>query len=495
MKIMALMVVVLVVLASVVNAVTLNSVSNHVDVASNMNGQLTFWFANNEQPATASYAVNTQGNIVSSVSPATGTISTGATKSFVVTFSPSICSQGTFYATVNLDVAVNGVVQRISKVIEVTVRRAADCTTVINGVPVTNGVSDSSNAYSGSSVSLSPTFDPSEENIVIHTVEGKTDVANSELVQLNVDVVNRGSPGLVTISAFANPAMAAMLSDNSFVLQRSEAKRLTLYVKPTDLVGRQFVSLQVVKSGRVISTKEIFFDVANTHSVELQMPQTINTNNCGVVTIAGTVVNKGSAAETATVSIPALLSSSNGFAIAPRSVKQFVLNVDLSRVQSGTHLVEFKLSNNAVSSSSVVKMNVAECPETAALVYSIVVSNTGNETMRGVTVSVADIPANWVVATPVAVDIAPNQTANLTVTVKPTGEWNNEIVPMLIAKDVTGKVVKTQKAEPVKPRTATGLFLAGLFGFNGLQWIAGILFAALIFAIFSAKATLRRSAA
>ncbi len=484
----------LVVLANVAHGLTLYSASDQVDTVSNRDGQLTFWFVSTNA---GTFAVNTQGNIATSVSPSSGNIGAGAVKSFTVTFSPLVCSQGTFYSNINLDITSDGVTQRVSKTIEVNVQRAADCATVVQGFPETNRIDDASNTVTRSSLSFTNSFDASEVNVIIRSVDGESDIANGELLQVYLDVVNRGAPGLMEASVLADPAMNAVLSDYSFVLERSEAKRLKLTVQPRSLQGRQFVTLQVTRSGQVAAVKDIYFDVANTHLLELSMSQVINADNCGLVTIAGTASNAGSAFENAVVSIPALGAVSNEMQLAPRSTRNFVLNIDFSSLSPGSRLMEFNLSSGVASSKAVVRVNVSPCDEGDLLNYTVQFTNTGNETLKGVFATVVDVPVEWQVLTPLPVDIAPNETIALTVLVKPTGEWSNDVAPTLVVKDAVGNVLKTEKLSPVKPKAsgATGLFLAGLFGISGLQWIAAIVFVALIIAVMSARASLRSSTA
>ncbi|MFH0713143.1 MAG: hypothetical protein V1722_01285 [Candidatus Micrarchaeota archaeon] len=483
----------LVVIASVAHGLALQSTSQHVDTFSNRDGQLMFWFVGEND---GTYAVNTEGQLVTSVEPSTGIISAGAVKSFVVKFSPSLCSQGTFYTTVNLDtVSASGVSQRVSKVVELNVQRAVVCNSgaVVQGTPINEG-DTYSNAVTGSHVSLASEFDASDVNVVINSQEGLRNVANGETQTLSLDVVNRGSPGLMQLSLSADPKLNAQLSEYSFVLERFESKRITLTIKPQELQGRQFVNLQVTRGNQVAVVKDIFVDVANSHSIELVMPQVVNTDNCAPFTLAGAVNNLGSTSESVRVTIPSIYFESSSFTVNPRGTKSFVLNMDFSQLQAGKRTLEVVLTsaNSAARTSELVEFNIAQC--SAGMVqYNVSYTNSGNTTINGVVASIANIPSNWQVIAPMPVNVAPNETKNFSVFIKPNGEVSAEVVPTLLVKDGNGNVLQQETLPSVKPTSATGMFLAGMFGFSGLQWIAGILLIALAIAVMSARASLNRS--
>ncbi len=485
----------LVVFVSGVNAVELFSASNHVDMYSNTNGQLTLWFASQSN---ASFAVNSQGQVSTTVSPSFGVIGAGAVKSIVVTFSMPLCSQGSFYETINLDLTTSGFTQRVSKVVEVNVQRSAsNCDSTVTSFPQSLQVSEAANSISLSSISLDNSFKPSEVNVAIYSQDGRGDIANGETVSIPVTIVNRGSPGSFTVSLVAVPQLNAVLSGYSFNLHTSEAKQLQLTASPQDIEGRQWVSVQVLKGGQVIAVKDIYFDVANNHKLVLEMPQVVKITNCGVVTLAGKAINKGSAPEKASVSLPFLNAVSNEISIAPRSSTSFVLNLDASSLAAGLRLVELVLlSSEAASSKQVVQLQVEQC-SAGLLNYSVDVTNTGNETLAGVSVAVSDIPPQWDVLTQYPVDIAPGETKKLPVLLRQNGQWSEDVVPMLVVKDAKGREVKSEKLQTVKANAAssTGLFLAGLGGLTGLQWIAAIVFVALMIALMSARVAVRRSSA
>ncbi len=481
----------LVVLTSFVAGQTLFSASNHVDVTSNRDGQLTFWFTPSES---GDYAINTEGSIATRVTPSFGTMDAGAVKSFTVTFLPVLCSKGLFYTTINLDTVTSaGISQRTSKTVEVDVQQSIDCLPVVqNSLP--QDVPSQANAF-GSTLSLASQFDASDVNLVIYAPEGQTDIANGETRQINLDIVNRGATGEFLLSAIGAVELNPILNDYAFVLQRGESKRVTLTVSPRDLQGTQWVSIQATRSGQVAAVKDIFFEVGKTHSVELVMPQVVNTKNCGIVTIAGTIKNPGSAVETLTVSIPSLFVSSNTLTLAPRSEQNFVLNLDLSSLSAQDRVIDVVASNQYVSTKQPVQFNIAECDSTGVVSYSVQVDNPSNQTLVGVYATVVDVPNNWKVSTSMPIDIPANSSRNLTASIQPVGAVTSEIAPTLLVRDANGNVLKTQKLSPVKPSSTTGLFLAGLLDLSGLEWIGAIVFVALIIAIFSAKATLRRSTA
>lgn len=486
----------LVVLLPIVSGLTLYSTTDKVDMASNVNGQLTLWFQASEP---TEYAVNTVGPLLTAVSPSSGNVDAGAVKSFVVTFNAPLCSQGTFYETINLDYSANGVNQRVSKVVEVNVQRSVDCgAVVVRSYPQSLRVNDNANSISRSSISLANSFDSSEVNVAIQSRDGISDVANGENAALVVNVVNRGSPGLFTVSLVADPSLGASLTDYSFVLERSEVKPLTLTVSPRGAQGRQWAAVQVTRSGQVVAVKDIYVDVANAHLLELSLPQVAKVENCGLATIAGTAYNKGSAVETVTASIPALGVSSNAVVLQPRSSTQFVINVDVSRLSPGARLVEVVLLSQAatVNAKQVMQLEVKQCSESQAgqlLNYSVEVTNTGSEPLVGVTAIVTDVPQEWQVLTQYPIDVAAGETKTLTALVRPKGNWEQDVVPTLVVKDAAGNEIKRQSVSPIRANSVTGLFLAGTFGLSGLQWIVVMVFVALVIAVASAKMSLKRS--
>lgn len=483
----------LVVLTATATGLTLYSTSGHVDMNSNVNGQLMLWF---EAENAGTFAVNTAGPLLTTVIPANGNVAAGAVKSFQVSFAVPRCSGGVFYQTVNLDYTSNGVTQRVSKVVEFDVQRASDCTDVqaVQGYPQNVAVGNG-NSISVSSLSLANQFDPSEVNIAIISQPGNSNIANGETSTLHLTIVNRGSPGLVNLQLVANSALNAVLSDYSFVLERSEAKQVSLVVNPQNIQGKQWASVQVTRSGQVAAVKDVYFDVANTHKLELTMPQVINIENCGQTVIAGTASNPGSVAETASVSIPSLYAASSAFVIQPRQAVPFVLNIDSSDLSAGSRTLEVQLASNAAVNKQQVQLNVKQCSNSAVtlLNYSTVVMNTGNSTMAGLAVSVINIPGEWQVLSQGGVDVAPGESKTLTAVVKTKGTWDSEVVPTLVVRDASGNEVQRASQAPVKPNSATGLFLAGALGLSGLQWIAAILFVALVIAVSTVKASIRQA--
>ena len=480
----------LVVLTATASGLTLYSATDHVDMTSNVNGQLTLWFTSEHL---ASFAVNTQGSVVTVVSPASGNVAAGAIKSFVVTFSVPLCSEGTFYETINLDVtSSNGATQRVSKIVEVNERRAFACSPVIRSNPQSLAVSENSNAFSGSHISLANSFEPSAVNVVFYSTDGKSNVANGESLTIPVSIVNRGGVGQFIVSVIADPALGVAFSDYSFVLEPSEVKQLTLTANPQGLQGRQWVSVQVTRSGQVVAVKDIYLDIGTTHVIDLDVSQVIRINNCGLSTIAGTARNTGSVTEIVVAAMPQLNAVSNPVTIQPRGSVPFVLNVDASKLSAGTRLLDIVLISNSASAKQTVQLQVEQCKDNL-LNYSIVVSNTGSETLKGVTVAVTDIPVEWQILTQYPVDVAPGETKTLTTLLRPKGQWDNDVVPTLTVKDADGNVIKSEKLAPIKANSATGLFLAGTLGLSGLQWIAAILFVALIIAVGTVKMSLKRS--
>jgi hypothetical protein len=125
--------------------------------------------------------------------------------------------------------------------------------------------------------------------------------------------------------------------------------------------------------------------------------------------------------------------------------------------------------------------------------YSVDVTNTGGEPLVGVTATVTDVPQEWQVLTQYPVDVAAGETKTLTALVRPKGNWEQDVVPTLVVKDDAGNEIKRQSVSPIRATSATGLFLAGTFGFSGLQWIVVIVFVALVIAVASAKMSLKRS--
>ncbi|MDP3742354.1 MAG: hypothetical protein Q8R15_03500 [Candidatus Micrarchaeota archaeon] len=491
MKFLALFLTALVVLTATATGLTLYSTSGHVDMNSNVNGQLTFWF---QAENAGVFAVNTAGPVLTTVTPANGNVAAGAVKSFSVSFAVSRCSEGVFYQTVNLDYTSNGVTQRTSKLIELDVQRGSDCTPVVAGYPQ-NVVVGNGNSISPSSLSLANQFDPSEVNLAIISQPGNTNIANGETSTLYLTVVNRGSPGLVNLQLVADPSLNAVLSDYSFVLERSEAKQVALSVNPQNMAGKQWATIQVIRSGQVAAVKEVYFDIANTHQLQLTMPQIINIENCGGTVIAGTATNLGSGVEQATVLIPSLYAVSNQVVIRPRDSVPFVLNIDASHLSAGSRMLEINLASNAAVNKQIVQLNVKQCSDSAVtlLNYSTVVMNTGNSTMVGLVASVVGIPQDWQVLPQPPVNVVPGESKTLTAVVKTKGTWDSDVVPTVVVKDVNGNEVQRSTQAPVKPNSATGLFLAGAMGLSGLQWIAAILFVALIIAVGTAKASIRRA--
>ncbi len=490
MKFLGLFLTALVVLTATATGLTLYSTSGHVDMNSNVNGQLMLWF---QAENAGVYAVNTAGPVLTTVTPANGNAAAGAVKSFSVSFAVPRCSEGVFYQTINLDYTSNGVTQRISKVVELDVQRGSDCSPVVHGYPQNTAVG-SGNSVSPSSLSLANQFNPSEVNLAIISQEGKTNVANGETSTLYLTVVNRGSPGLVNLQLMADPSLNAVLSDYSFVFETSEAKQVALTVNPANLQGRQWATLQVTRSGQVAAVKDVYFDVASTHQLQLTMPQVINVENCGGTVIAGTATNLGSGVEQATVSIPSLYAVSNPVTIPPRGSVPFVLNVDASHLSTGSRMLEIQLASNAAVSKQVVQLNVKQCSDAAValLNYSTIVMNTGNSTMVGLVASVTGIPPEWEVLTQYPVNVAPGESKTLTAVVRPKGNWDSEVVPTLIVKDASGNEVQRSTQQPLKANAATGFFTAGALGLSGLQWIAAILFVALVIAVSTVKASIRR---
>ncbi|MBI4406801.1 hypothetical protein HY571_02715 [Candidatus Micrarchaeota archaeon] len=480
----------LVVLTAVVNA-GLYSASNHVDAVSNRNSQLTFWFDSTNQ---ATFAVNVEGVANAYATPSVGVIDAGAVKSFAVTFNPPTCSDGTFYATVNVDLATPNSVERLSKIIELNIERGVDCGPVVLGTPETLVVDEAASSISLSRLSLQNRFDASEVNVVIYSDEGGIrNIANGEARAIEITVVNRGAPGLFRANLVADPGLGATLSEYSFILERSEVKNLRLLIVPQSTEGRKFVGLQVTRSGQVAAVKDIYVDIANNHELALSIPQLARINNCGVNTLAGTGHNTGSSQETVILSIPALSAVSNEVTLEPRTASGIVLNIDASRLLPGTRMYEVVLASERASSKQVVRFEVEDC-EAQGVVYSVTVANTGNETLAGVHAVLENVPDFWIVALPSPLDIAPGEEKELSLTVTPQVQRSADVLPVLVVRDENGREIKREPLGTIKANTPiSGLFLAGVFGLSGLQWIAVVLLIALVIAVMSARAALSRT--
>ncbi len=476
----------LMVLIVAVNAVALNSNSNHVDLDTNGDSTLTLWFT---AVQVASYAVNSQSDYIQTrVTPSSGNVEASETKSFQVRFSAPSCSQGTFYVTINLDLASSGIFERVSKIVEVNVARSRDCSPVIRSNPRSVYVSDSASSIQLSLMHVSNQFDPTQVNLVINALNGQSNIANGETVQLEVNLINRGATGLFEIDLIAPSELGATISEQSITLERSEVKKLTLLVKPQNALGRKYVSLQVTRSGQVVAVKDIYFDIGTENKLELTMPQVVKTSNCGAITVAGEVKNAGSAVESVSVSIPAVSTTSQFISLQPRESKNFAISADVSTLSQGNRKLEVKAASQRASTSSEVEFQIAQCVE-GTYNYTVEVTNPGNETLQ-VIATVENVPSEWRV-TPVTASIEPGKTKSLNVLVTTSGQWNEDVQPTMVVKDSNGNQLSREEAlTPIRANAPiSGLFLAGVFGLSGLQWIVVILFAALLIALMTARAS------
>jgi len=486
-------------LAASASALTLQSSSSQLDVVSNrQSGELTLWFSN-PQGESGVYAVNVDaGNLQVAVSPAFGNIEPRSSQAVTLFVEAPDCSRGTFYATVNVDLTTSSGTQRASKTIAVNVRQGMECSgvDVIEGFPVNdvNSNFDRASSIGGSSLSLSNVFDPSEVNVQILAPAGVSNVALGEFRHVKVTLMNRGVSSTFEVRVTVpQREFNAEVSEPRVTLSRNENQDVFVDFRPTEGSGRKWVTLQVLRENVVVAEHSFYVDVANTYSSEFALAEVVSANNCGEKVIRGELRNTGSAADTFTVSLPGLVES-QPVSLAARASVPLMLTIDFAQIKEGKHVVEFQVAGTRSSSKKTVEFDVSSCP-VSVFNYAVTVTNPTNSTFVGVVATVTGLPTDWEISSPASVDIAPNESKVLIVTVRTHGEWTGEIKPVIVVKDASGRILQSQNLTPIKPSASlfSGFFTLGGFNVSNLQLIAVLILVALAVALFTMRASLERA--
>ncbi len=386
----------------------------------------------------------------------------GATRGTFVHFSSPQCFQGTQDATVFAQLCVNGECGVEQITIRVTVSPCSDCPGGIqtSTAPVDYYIPSAPSSTDGtmplaSGIYFSTQFDPSYYEINIYGKD-EVDLRQGDDATVELSIVNEGAAGTFDLNLIGDTGrLEARVNSDYVSLARGEARTVTIDVQPATVTGKYCIALQATRQGGVVvQEKFVCFNVYDKLGATIKLPATISATRCDSVQFQAVLQNVGSAQDTyhlqaypfAQVSFPyiTLVPSETGYAtvkvdanalalgrnqitIYAEGEARDALNGETSKGQGTVDILVSDCVPKATqiaAPSQTTQVSTTQNPNGTNVKFVAQVFNDGNETLEAVTANIIGLPEGWEVTPqePNGISVAPNETKNLTLFIKPASQ-------------------------------------------------------------------------
>ncbi|MFA4945959.1 MAG: hypothetical protein WC607_00240 [Candidatus Micrarchaeia archaeon] len=452
-----------------------------------------------------------------------GYLESGEAKGVYLTLTSPDCLHGaeTVYVTAQLCTA-SGACSTESRRLVVEVTPSDDCTIWVNGSyspqqyyypsPAICGVPGECDEYGAiydyayeqtPSLSFTRFYEPTEVEAVFYGDSACLSIASGEWGRAELSLFNTGAAGTFELSLIGDTEEAgAVLGQDYVSLGRNQLQEVFIDFQPsrTRAGGRYWMTLQAIRDGVVATERDVCVDVPDTLEARIVLPAGANVLACGSTEIKGTAANLGTRYDYYSFIVPSYASvTPSKVGVAPGEVAEFSIQIDASKVPSGTAPVFMNVgvinadgAPVALRGEGVVALHVQPCSEAIEAsatqeddYYKVVarVDNALPGPLENVSVEVINLPEGWSVLAESGFDVPANSQREVTLWVKP---GDGEARGTLVVKS-NGVVVGSSEL-PVMKASSSGLTGYVTYALSQNAWfIAFLVLVALLVIVLSGR--------
>jgi len=342
------------------------------------------------------------------------------------------------------------------------------------GQPMAYG--DGSVVYS--TLTYASDFQPTDYSVDVLGSDRCVPLKPGEQATVPLTVVNNGAASTFEVRVLSEGHdLSLLISPQSLSLSRGEAFDLRASIIPQSghAPGRRYASVQVMRHGVVLFEKSVCVDVREQFEAEVKLPSSASGMQCEPIELDGVVKNTGNVGDSFEVTGPAnAIVMPNGFMVDAGESRAFKIILPENSLRAGQSevLVTAKSSARDIVGSARLLVNAQSCAPAVlpgdavkpiqsqgdnGVKLTVGVTNGFDVPLTNVTARVEGIPPSWRVESSAVAVIAPQDTANLSISIFPSGSEDASNPVLVILSD--GREIARRPLQPMKASGGlTGLF-------------------------------------